>query len=630
MAPVLTLVSSLAYLALFCLSSAAPPDINKKTYEYIVVGSGPGGGPLAANLARAGHSVLLLEAGEDQTENLNVSQWVNFNAAGNDPATRWDFFVKHSDDAAREARYLHRTWKKADGSFYVGTDPPTGAKPLGIYYPRAGTLGGCAMHNGCLTMNPNDVDWNDIAETTGDESWSAENMRKYLVKLEKAHYNSSYVHGHDGWLDTTMLDSGYAGFEDARELTTLAAQAAGYKTSDTISLLARDMNGNQANRDNLVGPFGGVSHINPNGRRSSPGYYVRDTVAENKFPLTLSLDTLATKIIFKSTGTAPRKKAAGVEYLQGKSLYSADPRSNANITGRPGKVYASREVIISGGAFNTPQLLLLSGIGPRKQLEKFKIPVIADLPGVGQQVADNYEAGILSLAKRDVNVGHNIFPNFFKSSVGKIRDIYMWCGNFAFEGFWPGFPNIPEKNFTGDYGPREYECALVHMNPRSQAGTIELQSTNPRDVPAINLNFFKNGAEQDLTAILEGVKWVRSWLSKVNASETDSLAPFQEKHPCEGTIGKQNCTAAAQKTYIKEQAYSHHASSSARIGADDDRFAVLDSEFKVRKVVGLRVVDASSFPKVPGAFPVLPTMMISEKATDVILEGLADEQWTKD
>jgi choline dehydrogenase len=233
------------------------------------------------------------------------------------------------------------------------------------------------------------VDWNDIAETTGDESWSAENMRKYLVKLEKAHYNSTSLHGHDGWLDTTMLDSGYAGFEDARELTTLAAQAAGYKTSDTTSLLSRDMNGQQNSRDNLVGPFGGVSHINPNGRRSSPGYYVRDTVAENKYPLTLSLDTLATKIIFKSTGTNPKKKAAGIEYLQGKFLYSADPRSNANVTGKSGRVYASREVIISGGAFNTPQLLLLSGIGPRKQLEKFKIPVIADLPGVGQQLADN-------------------------------------------------------------------------------------------------------------------------------------------------------------------------------------------------------------------------------------------------
>jgi choline dehydrogenase len=150
MIPILPLASGLTLLALASLSQSAL--VTNNTYEYIVVGSGPGGGPLAANLARAGHSVLLLEAGDDQTENVNVSQWLNFNIAGNDPATRWDFFVKHSDDEAREARYLHRTWRKPNGDFYVGVDAPAGSQPLGIYYPRAATLGGCAMHNGCLTM----------------------------------------------------------------------------------------------------------------------------------------------------------------------------------------------------------------------------------------------------------------------------------------------------------------------------------------------------------------------------------------------------------------------------------------------------------------------------------------------
>lgn len=292
------------------------------------------------------------------------------------------------------------------------------------------------MHNGCLTMNPNDLDWDEIAETTGDESWSAENMRKYLVKLERTHYNSTYEHGHDGWLDMTMLDPGYSTSADAKELSQLAAKAAGYSASDTPRLLARDMNGDQRNRDNLVGPFGGVSHINPNGRRSSPGYYLRDTVAEKKYPITLSLDSLATKIIFDKTGSKP--KAIGIEYLKGKSLYSADPRYNAKDKGTAAKAYASKEVIISGGAFNSPQILMLSGIGPAKHLKKFDIPVVADLPGVGQSVADNYENGILSLGKRAVTGQGEIFPAFWKTSVGKIRDIYMWCGSFSFEGFWPG------------------------------------------------------------------------------------------------------------------------------------------------------------------------------------------------
>jgi len=131
MAAKISLLCTALALALSGLASAAAP-INNKTYEYIVVGTGPGGAPLAANLARAGHSVLVLEAGDDQTENVNVSQWINFNSAGNDPATRWDFFVKHSDDEEREARYLHRTWRKTDGSVYVGVEPPAGAKPMGI------------------------------------------------------------------------------------------------------------------------------------------------------------------------------------------------------------------------------------------------------------------------------------------------------------------------------------------------------------------------------------------------------------------------------------------------------------------------------------------------------------------
>jgi choline dehydrogenase len=285
-------------------------------------------------------------------------------------------------------------------------------------------------------MNPNDLDWDTIAEMTDDDSWSAENMRKYLVKLEKVHYNSTYTHGHDGWLDMTMPDPGYSSSSDAKMLSTYAAEAAGYKAQDTFRLLQRDMNGDQPNRDNLVGPFGAVRHINPNGRRSSPGYYVRDTVAEGKYPLTLSLDTLATKVIFDKKGKKP--KAIGVEYLQGKSMYSADPRYNAADPGKLGKVYASKEVIASGGAFNSPQLLMLSGIGPKAHLQKFNISVIADHPGVGRQLADNYEAGILSLGARPVTGRGKIFPNFWKTSQGEIRDIYTWCGSFSFEGFWPG------------------------------------------------------------------------------------------------------------------------------------------------------------------------------------------------
>jgi choline dehydrogenase len=146
---------------LFAFTAAAVEQASN-TYDYVVVGSGPGGGPLACNLARAGYSTLLIEAGQDEGDNPEVADMANFNAAANDPNMRWDFFVKHSEDPARELKFQHMTWRKRDGTFYVGLDPPAGAKQLGIWYPRTGTLGGCAMHNGGVCALPADNDWNIV------------------------------------------------------------------------------------------------------------------------------------------------------------------------------------------------------------------------------------------------------------------------------------------------------------------------------------------------------------------------------------------------------------------------------------------------------------------------------------
>jgi choline dehydrogenase len=169
-------------------------------YDYIVVGSGPGGGPLACDLARAGYSTLLLEAGDDQGDNPTYADLFNFNVAGSDVHTRWDFWVKHSNDPGQEQKYEHTTWMLSNGSYFVGLEPPAGAKRLGIQYPRAATLGGCAMHNAGVCSLPQDDDWNIIVNKTGDKSWEAENMRKYLLKIEKNSYLPAGAagHGYDG------------------------------------------------------------------------------------------------------------------------------------------------------------------------------------------------------------------------------------------------------------------------------------------------------------------------------------------------------------------------------------------------------------------------------------------------
>lgn len=132
-------------------------------YDYIVIGSGPGGGPLAANLARANYSVLLLEGGDQSTGNSGGQY---------PPQITWDFFVKHYDDEERTLKHNLLTWRLTDGNYWVGNkNVPTGAKLLGVYYPRGGTVGGSSMINAMVTFLPSASDWNYIADITGDKTW---------------------------------------------------------------------------------------------------------------------------------------------------------------------------------------------------------------------------------------------------------------------------------------------------------------------------------------------------------------------------------------------------------------------------------------------------------------------------
>jgi choline dehydrogenase len=140
------------------------------TYDYIVVGSGPGGAPVASNLAKAGHSVLLLEAGDDQTADITT----HILHIGNPQVTnRWDFYVRHYSDDAQQLRNNHLTWKRADGSLWVGNGSaaPADATLLGIYYPRGATLGGSSVINAAVSVLPPQSDWNFIKTLTGDGSW---------------------------------------------------------------------------------------------------------------------------------------------------------------------------------------------------------------------------------------------------------------------------------------------------------------------------------------------------------------------------------------------------------------------------------------------------------------------------
>lgn len=155
-----------------------------------------------------------------------------------------------------------------------------------------------------------------------------------------------------------------------------------------------------------------------------------------------------------------------------------------------------------------------------------------------------------------------------------------------------------------------FDFSMVKIHPEGRGGTVTLTSNNPRDMPEINFRFFEGTGEADLEAIAEGVEFGRKVFNSIGAP----LGPFTESFPCNGT---ETCDV---KEVIRVQTWSHHATSSCAIGADSDPMAVLDSRFRVRGTTGLRVVDGSAFPRTPGAFPVVPTFMLSEKASDVILQ----------
>jgi choline dehydrogenase len=623
------------------------PDMDpaaENQYEYVVVGSGAGGGTLAARLAERGRRVILLEAGGDAREReggdpLNPGRQrlpddydvpAFHSLASENDALSWSFFVGHRSDRSLDRLDPKYTARLGD------------REVDGIFYPRAGTLGGCTAHNAMIFVYPHNADWDHIASLTGDSTWSAATMRRYFERLESCRHRPIYRwlsrlgvnptrHGWNGWLPVETAIPVEALTD--RRLRRVVIEAAVAAVRDAPNFWQRirwflrgvfDPNDWRLVHDNAVGirylPLTTDHH-----RRFGTRERLLDVA--KRFPglLTISLDTLATRVLLDDN-----RRAYGVEYRKGARLYRAHVAPNRG-PGEQGTVYAAREVILCGGAFNSPQLLMLSGIGRPEVLREHRIPERVALPGVGRNLQDRYEVSVVSqmdFPEWDIFKGAtfqsgdaayvkwqtrrrglyatngSVLTVFTRSTLaGALPDLFCMALVARFDGYKPGYSASlgTDKNFL--------TWVILKAHTKNAAGEITLRSADPLEPPNISFNQFAEGGEHDIQAVVEGIRFVR----QLNAQVRAGGAANRELLPGLGVESD-----AELQEHVRRNAWGHHACGTCAIGPVDGG-GVLASDFRVHHTAGLRVVDASVFPRIPGFFIASAVYLIAEKAADAIL-----------
>jgi choline dehydrogenase len=466
--------------------------------------------------------------------------------------------------------------------YHTESEPHLNGRSL--HTPRGKVLGGSSSINGLVYVRGNPHDFDRWVEE-GATGWGYAQVLPYFRRAETRAEGGNAYRGDAGPLQTR-----YGSLANPLHAVWLAATAqAGYPQTN-------DINGFQQEG------FGRLDMTVGAGRRSSAANaYLRPAMARSN--LTVRTKSLATGILFDG------KRAMGVRYLRG---------------GAAQAVHARREVIVSGGSINSPQLLKLSGLGPAAELKAYGIDVIHDLPGVGENLQDHLEFYFQVACREPVTLYSSMSP-WAKALIGA-RWLLTKNGLGATNHFESGgfirsragvrYPDIQYHflplavAYDGSSGASEhgFQAHVGSMRSRSR-GWVRLASANARDKPKIRFNYMSD--EDDWREMRACVRLTR---------EIFVQTAFERYRGREIQPGADVQSDAAIDAFLRDKLESaYHPSCTCKMGRRDDPMVVVDAEARVIGVQGLRVVDSSIMPSITTGNLNAPTIMLAEKAADHIL-----------